>query len=376
MSSSSFSGVKRTGLSFKGEADKSKKKRRDKHHDSVPGEPVVKKEGQEEKDAEDDVPIVKGSGRIVSNTTTVHGFETKFKDEVEVGDTVMLHHPISLEVEMRLVMSVLSQRSMVLHQGFSKDCASTCEYHVRKDSLKIQEKAKAEVAEGADPSELQDAASKELQRHVGVQVRHQEGGEGGIGRGHAGRALQGGSGQVVLHLRRSVPAFQFAFLHPCLHVSVSFVSTTVLKTRWVFINSHFATKTATVFIDNNKQDTTTCNHCCYHRICFFSFFPTAVVSELLRQFLPSSVVALPCCYLCAAFDELPVLELQSDHCPHSKVGQHLIICEICTGTESVHDIPRTNGAKHVLFFWLEYRLFALCQCSLRFFMQPCDPAQP
>ncbi|CAE8720212.1 unnamed protein product, partial [Polarella glacialis] len=130
-------------------------------------------EGQEEKDAEDDVPIVKGSGRIVSNTTTVHGFETKFKDEVEVGDTVMLHHPISLEVEMRLVMSVLSQRSMVLHQGFSKDCASTCEYHVRKDSLKIQEKAKAEVAEGADPSELQDAASKELQRLLDKKLKKQ-----------------------------------------------------------------------------------------------------------------------------------------------------------------------------------------------------------
>jgi hypothetical protein len=35
----------------------------------------------------------------------------------------------------------------------------------------------------------------------------------------------------------------------------SFVSTTELTTRWVFINTHFATKPATVTMNNNKQET-------------------------------------------------------------------------------------------------------------------------
>ncbi|CAK9092302.1 unnamed protein product [Durusdinium trenchii] len=117
MSSSSFAGVKRTALSFKGEGGKEKKKRRTK----VENEEPVDAEGQVRAAAtESDVPVVPGSGRIVTNTTTVHGFETKFKDELEVGDTIMVHHPTSLEVELRMVVSVLSQRSSVLHQAFSK----------------------------------------------------------------------------------------------------------------------------------------------------------------------------------------------------------------------------------------------------------------
>ncbi|CAE8633800.1 unnamed protein product [Polarella glacialis] len=38
----------------------------------------------------------------------------------------------------------------------------------------------------------------------------------------------------------------------------SFVSLIALLTKWVFINSHFATKTATVCIHSNKQETTMC----------------------------------------------------------------------------------------------------------------------
>ena len=41
-----------------------------------------------------------------------------------------------------------------------------------------------------------------------------------------------------------------------LNVSFSFVSLIELTTRWVFINSHFITKTATVFINKNKRETT------------------------------------------------------------------------------------------------------------------------
>merc|ERR1719167_854722 len=113
--------------------------------------------------------MMEGAGRIVSSTVTVHGFETQFKEQLDIGDTLVIHHPTSLEVEMRLVVSVLSQRSCVLNTAFSKDISSTTEYHVRKDSLKIKEKAKAQVreSEGAETAEaLEDAADKELQRQL------------------------------------------------------------------------------------------------------------------------------------------------------------------------------------------------------------------
>jgi len=40
------------------------------------------------------VPLVQGSGRIASSTLTVHGFETKFKEEIDIADTLLLHHPV------------------------------------------------------------------------------------------------------------------------------------------------------------------------------------------------------------------------------------------------------------------------------------------
>lgn len=159
-----YQATKRSALSFKGEDGKQKKKRRTEKAHDIPGQP--KEEGDVKAEDAESVPMTEGSGRIVTSNVTVHGFETKFKDELEVGDTVIIHHAVSLEVEMRVVTSILSQRSCILHQAFSKDLLSTTEYHIRKDSLKLQEKAKASIEEGEDPQALQDATSLELQRQL------------------------------------------------------------------------------------------------------------------------------------------------------------------------------------------------------------------
>lgn len=175
----SYIGVKRSGLSFKGEDGKSKKKRRHTKEVVKPGEEAGEiVEGAGSSSSSMEVPMFDGVGRIVSSTNTVHGFETKFKEEVEAGDTLMVHHPTSLQVEMRVVTGVLSQRSLVLHQAFSKDLVSTTDYHIRKDSLKLQEKAKAQMQEaGAGEEEgeetLQDAASQELQRRLEKKLKKQ-----------------------------------------------------------------------------------------------------------------------------------------------------------------------------------------------------------
>lgn len=177
MSGALYEGIKRKGLSFKGEDDRSKKKRRHKKEIEKPGEP--KQEGlglPDMDDDEDDIPMVPGSGRIVSTTLTLHGMESKFKEELEVGDTIMVHHPVSLQVEMRVVVSVLSQRSCVVDQAFSKDLVSTTDYHIRKDSYKLKEKAKEKIGDteaAEDPKAVQDAASEELQRQLEKRMKKQ-----------------------------------------------------------------------------------------------------------------------------------------------------------------------------------------------------------
>ncbi|CAK0808094.1 unnamed protein product, partial [Prorocentrum cordatum] len=111
----------------------------------------------------------------VVNSTTVHGFETQFKEELEVGDMLLVHHPHSLEVEGRIVTGVLSQRSCTLHSAFSKDISSTTEYHIRKDSVKLKQKAKEQIQQAGtdDPEALQDATSQELQRQLEKRLRKQ-----------------------------------------------------------------------------------------------------------------------------------------------------------------------------------------------------------
>lgn len=171
MADEHYKAIKRSSLSFKGEDDKQKKKRRLQKADEVPGEP--RKLPEDKPKEEDSVPLLEGTGRLVSNTVTVQGFDTKFKEEMEVGDTIMIHHPTSLEVEMRVVTGILSQRSCIVHQAFSKDLLSTTAYHIRKDSLRILEKAKAQIGEGGEAAAVQDAASQELQRQLEKRLKKQ-----------------------------------------------------------------------------------------------------------------------------------------------------------------------------------------------------------
>eukprot|EP00927_Polykrikos_kofoidii_P080837 TRINITY_DN77813_c0_g1_i1.p1 TRINITY_DN77813_c0_g1~~TRINITY_DN77813_c0_g1_i1.p1 ORF type:complete len:217 (-),score=56.97 TRINITY_DN77813_c0_g1_i1:41-691(-) len=162
--------VGRGALSFKGEDERRKKKRR--ITKTLPGQ--AKPETEEDKRVHaQDVPMQEGAGRISSSSVNVNGFETKFKDEVEVGDTICVHHPVSFDVEMRVVVGILSQRSLTLHQAFSKDLVSTLEYHIRKDSLKLKQHATAMVGDDTNPQELKDAASLELTRQLEKKLKKQ-----------------------------------------------------------------------------------------------------------------------------------------------------------------------------------------------------------
>jgi hypothetical protein len=107
---------------------------------------TVKKQPKQEKHA---VNTTVCEGRIVSNGVTIQGFETRFKDEIEVGDIIIVRHPQSLEREERCVTAIISQRSLNVNRPFSCDFVSTTEFAVRKerpsmgtktaDSIKVED---------------------------------------------------------------------------------------------------------------------------------------------------------------------------------------------------------------------------------------------
>merc|ERR1719326_1031281 len=82
-----------------------------------------KKAKKEDDDDEDDgpAPVMDGAGRIVCSKVTIQGFETKFKEECAVGDTIVVQHPTSLVEESRIVVGILSQRTLTLNEPFSTE---------------------------------------------------------------------------------------------------------------------------------------------------------------------------------------------------------------------------------------------------------------
>ena len=119
--------VRRGALKFKGE--KPLKKARKSDYDTDTNErpkPV---------ESIDNSPITKkGDGRVVCSGATLQGMETKFKEEIAIGDTIVVRHPQSLNIEERIVTAVLSQRTLLIHNSFSGDFVSLTEYFIRKDS--------------------------------------------------------------------------------------------------------------------------------------------------------------------------------------------------------------------------------------------------
>lgn len=126
------------------------------------------------------VPCLPGLGRVVSTGTTLNGFETNFKDEVEAGDTILVNHPVSLKLEKRLVASVLSQRCLTLGDGFSRDLVSTASYEIRKDSITLKREAAREAAKTKEALRETEHSQSAAEAQTDVQNE-----EGEVGAGHA-----------------------------------------------------------------------------------------------------------------------------------------------------------------------------------------------
>lgn len=106
---------------------------------------------------------VKGDGRIVCSGVTVQGMETRFKEQVTVGDILQIYHPQTLIQEERMVASILSQRSLTIASPFSSDFVSTIEYMIRKTPKESEISSDAPVkTEASTTSPHQVSQSNEL----------------------------------------------------------------------------------------------------------------------------------------------------------------------------------------------------------------------
>ena len=79
------------------------------------------------------------SGRVVVSGITIQGLETKFKEEVEIGDTLILTNPQTHQIEERVVTVVMTNRSLMISEKLSSDFVSTVTLKVRKDSVKLRQ---------------------------------------------------------------------------------------------------------------------------------------------------------------------------------------------------------------------------------------------
>eukprot|EP00916_Digyalum_oweni_P009500 GHVL01016047.1.p2 GENE.GHVL01016047.1~~GHVL01016047.1.p2 ORF type:complete len:207 (-),score=73.91 GHVL01016047.1:696-1316(-) len=136
---------------------KSKKHKKQKIDNIVENEEII----EDEK-----IPVNEGSGRLVSSGETLHGFESRFKSEAEIGDKILVHHPATLEVESGIIVGILSDRNCTLHQGFSSDLISTSTYYIKKDSILINNKKDIEDNNDIKNDIKNDEFNKRLQKQI------------------------------------------------------------------------------------------------------------------------------------------------------------------------------------------------------------------
>eukprot|EP00516_Mucochytrium_quahogii_P004663 CAMPEP_0203761820 /NCGR_PEP_ID=MMETSP0098-20131031/14834_1 /ASSEMBLY_ACC=CAM_ASM_000208 /TAXON_ID=96639 /ORGANISM=" , Strain NY0313808BC1" /LENGTH=229 /DNA_ID=CAMNT_0050655973 /DNA_START=87 /DNA_END=776 /DNA_ORIENTATION=- len=121
--------------------DTKKKKKKKKHKVDEPdsGTPTDTDEDNQDganakKRAKTSKPpaLIDGEGAIITSNVAVTGQETKFLDELQAGDVLLVHHPTSGEQEARVVTMVLSNMSVSLSSPFSSDLMVPCAFQYLK----------------------------------------------------------------------------------------------------------------------------------------------------------------------------------------------------------------------------------------------------
>ncbi|KJP89589.1 hypothetical protein AK88_00800 [Plasmodium fragile] len=74
--------------------------------------------------------VLKGTGRVTTEKNTVHGVRTEFMNEIKEGYDLILENPSTLRNERRTVTSVLSNKTLVVHEDFTSDISTTCTFYI------------------------------------------------------------------------------------------------------------------------------------------------------------------------------------------------------------------------------------------------------
>ena len=146
---------------------------------SVNGVIMRSKEKEESAACSIQVPTLKLTGRIIVSGVAVQGVNTMFKEEVKIGDTIIIQNPQSHQREERFVVSIASNRALVLNEILSSDFVSTIEASIRQDHLSLlqdsddESKLKKEVTEEGGDSEIIDSILKSnLAKRLETQKTH------------------------------------------------------------------------------------------------------------------------------------------------------------------------------------------------------------
>jgi hypothetical protein len=85
-----------------------------------------------------ELPAEELRGRILATGTSITGLNTFFKEEVSVGDVLVIVNPQTHLVEERYVTDVLSNRNIFVHAKFSSDFVSTVDARVRREGARLR----------------------------------------------------------------------------------------------------------------------------------------------------------------------------------------------------------------------------------------------
>jgi hypothetical protein len=169
--SSSYDRVKRKPLKFKQSSHPYKQR------SLVPTKP-------ENSENSSSAPVVPLTGRLVASGTSIQGLNTVFKEEVDIGDILIVRNPQTHVLERRIVIAVNTNRLLSINERLSADFVSTVEASIQKES-EVMRKAiearkrgkkdpgmKGEKDEDEEESDVEAALKREVAERVAKAKTH------------------------------------------------------------------------------------------------------------------------------------------------------------------------------------------------------------
>mmetsp|Transcript_324 Transcript_324/g.370 ORF Transcript_324/g.370 Transcript_324/m.370 type:complete len:239 (-) Transcript_324:1602-2318(-) len=137
-----------------------KKRKRSNSHSGGSSSSETESDRGNKEEVEQPKPVrQKGTGRILTSGTTIHGMNgTQLSKELSHGDVILVRHPTSLVEEIRVVTMVLSDVSASLSSAFSSDLSTAVSFEYMKKPKEKVDKTKLKKQKLKDREEEEKAA--------------------------------------------------------------------------------------------------------------------------------------------------------------------------------------------------------------------------